>query len=74
MRRYFSEIHFHFPGLNSADVEEVIENAVEPVTVLAGCHQEFGLFRSQASYLLFQKQVDGHANGCERALQLVGNR
>src|SRR4030042_2143788 len=73
MGRDFSEIHFNFPRLDSADIEQVIEDAMQPVAILPCCHQTLRLLRCETSYFLFQKQMDCHANGCKRALQLMRN-
>jgi len=44
---------------------------VQPVAIFAGCDQKLGLLGRESPYPFFKKQVNGHTNGGQRALQLM---
>ena len=67
------KIHLDPSGFDAADIEQVVEDVMEPVAVFPGCDQQLHLFFREGSDLLFQEQVDGHANGGQGRLQLMGN-
>ena len=68
------EIQAGFPRFHAADIEEIGQNFVESVAVLAGREQKFHLFFGNGADLFLEKEVNRHADGRERRLELMGDR
>ena len=58
-------------GFDTADIQKIRKDVMQKIAVFPGRQQKFDLLFRQRSDLFFQQQVNGHADGCQRGLQLM---
>jgi hypothetical protein len=64
-------VHLEPPGLQPRQVQQIVDENLQPLTVLARAGQELGLLRIHRPHHALKTQMDRHAQRSQRCPQLV---
>ena len=66
-----ARVQLDAPGLDARQVEQIVDDALQPLAVFARGVEQVGLLRRERADGLLETQVDGHAQRGERRAELV---
>jgi len=73
-RRDVAPVQLDLPRLDARQVEQIVDDRLQPVAVVARREQEIGLLGRERTHDPVEAQVDGHAQRRQRRAKLVRHR